>query len=104
MRFGDLPPWAQQVSASVLAAGLLPDPLAARRPLFDQLILNQYTPGQGIAPHADLLRFEVSLRVPDASKVSALHICQLWPLLLCMFVSFGLSCYVNLIACLYRSS
>jgi hypothetical protein len=30
-----------------------------RLPLFDQMIVNLYEPGQGITPHIDLLRFEV---------------------------------------------
>ena len=30
-----------------------------RSPLFDQIIVNLYRPGEGIASHVDLMRFEV---------------------------------------------
>lgn len=35
---------------------------AGRTPLFDQLIANRYSPGEGLSPHVDLLRFQVGAR------------------------------------------
>ncbi|KAI9335678.1 alkylated DNA repair protein alkB 8 [Obelidium mucronatum] len=37
---------------------LLPPHLQQRKPVFDQMIANHYTPGQGISAHVDLARFE----------------------------------------------
>lgn len=34
-----------------------------RQPVFDQLIVNRYQPGEGIQPHVDLLRFEDGVAV-----------------------------------------
>ncbi|KAJ3046101.1 hypothetical protein HDV00_003851 [Rhizophlyctis rosea] len=57
MRFGTLPPCLQPLSD--LGASLLPDNLSSRSPVFDQMIANYYTPGQGLAHHVDLVnRFE----------------------------------------------
>ena len=61
MLFGNLPSWVD-----VLAARLLqhPDSLFAspeirqRDPLFDQMIVNEYWPGDGIVDHVDLVKFE----------------------------------------------
>ena len=79
MRFGDLPPWAVELSALVreaicvgdvdasVGAGWmnededacpLPSDLLWREPLFDQLIANRYKPGEGICAHVDLMRFD----------------------------------------------
>ncbi|CAH8273402.1 unnamed protein product [Arabidopsis lyrata] len=81
MRFGDLPSWATELSdliretvesvdLPVLSADLL-----WREPLFDQLIVNLYQPGEGICAHVDLLRFEdgiaiVSLESPCVMRFS----------------------------------
>lgn len=68
MRFGDLPPWASEISDSIRELVLLSDPaldplhlgtycgareacplpshLLCREPLFDQLIANAYQPGE----------------------------------------------------------
>lgn len=60
MRFGDdLPRWARALGARCARLpGLLQPSVAHRRPLFDQLIINAYGPGQGIARHVDLLKFD----------------------------------------------
>ncbi|XP_044951305.1 alkylated DNA repair protein ALKBH8 homolog [Hordeum vulgare subsp. vulgare] len=80
MRFGDLPPWAVELSALVREAICvgsvddasvgtgwmnededacpLPSDLLWREPLFDQLIANTYKPGEGICAHVDLMRFD----------------------------------------------
>lgn len=46
MYLGPLPTWAQALSARLMADGSMP---AAP----DQLIVNEYEPGQGITPHVD---------------------------------------------------
>jgi alkylated DNA repair dioxygenase AlkB len=45
-RTDDLPPWAQQLAARLERDGLMPE-------VADQLIVNDYAPGQGIHPHVD---------------------------------------------------
>ncbi|KAM1449629.1 hypothetical protein ACFX1R_009295 [Malus domestica] len=86
MRFGDLPAWADELSRSIhkvaLASDYVFDPivlgsndgvkenaspfpsdLLCREPLFDQLILNSYQPGEGICAHVDLMRFEDGIAI-----------------------------------------
>lgn len=46
MRLGDIPDWAYSLGKQLVAEGLFD-----RIP--DQVIVNEYTPGQGIAPHVD---------------------------------------------------
>lgn len=46
MRIGDLPPWAAELADRLLAERYFPE-----RP--DQLIVNEYEPGQGISNHVD---------------------------------------------------
>lgn len=54
MRFGDLPSWAADLSGLIQEAAALPDAeshpipghLLWRDPLFDQLIVNVYAPGE----------------------------------------------------------
>lgn len=46
MYLGELPLWARELDARLLASGL-----TSRRS--DQVIVNEYEPGQGIAPHVD---------------------------------------------------
>ncbi|GIL48411.1 hypothetical protein Vafri_4560 [Volvox africanus] len=58
MFFGDLPPWALNLISLLPLGDLLPPDLAAREPSFDQAIVNLYRPGEGIAPHVDLARFQ----------------------------------------------
>ncbi|GIL74585.1 hypothetical protein Vretifemale_4478 [Volvox reticuliferus] len=58
MFFGDLPPWALRLMKLLPLGDLLPPDLAAREPSFDQAIVNLYRPGEGIASHVDLARFE----------------------------------------------
>ncbi|CAH2071952.1 unnamed protein product [Thlaspi arvense] len=81
MRFGDLPSWATEVSDLIretvesVDLPLLPADLLWREPLFDQLIVNLYQPGEGICAHVDLLRFEdgiaiVSLESPCVMRFS----------------------------------
>ena len=45
-RVEDLPPWAHDVARRLQRDGLMAD-------LADQLIVNEYTAGQGITPHVD---------------------------------------------------
>ncbi|OIW01764.1 hypothetical protein TanjilG_03902 [Lupinus angustifolius] len=83
MRFGDLPSWATELSHSVrdsvLAASdddqLLPLPLdlLLRQPLFDQMIVNQYQPGEGICAHVDLLRFEDGIAIVSLESSCVMH-------------------------------
>lgn len=46
MHIGSLPAWAQPLAERLLADGHMPA-------LADQLIVNEYEPGQGIRPHVD---------------------------------------------------
>ncbi|MDJ0842461.1 MAG: alpha-ketoglutarate-dependent dioxygenase AlkB, partial [Acidobacteriota bacterium] len=46
MRIGDLPPWAQALGERLIDEAGLPA-------LPDQLIINEYQPGQGISAHTD---------------------------------------------------
>jgi hypothetical protein len=68
MRFGKLPAWAEGLSAAVFASasrcrGLGLEDILARAPLFDQMIVNSYQPGEGIGAHVDLARFEDGIAV-----------------------------------------
>mmetsp|Transcript_10685 Transcript_10685/g.30373 ORF Transcript_10685/g.30373 Transcript_10685/m.30373 type:complete len:268 (-) Transcript_10685:278-1081(-) len=60
MQFGGLPSWLQEVADNMLPylSKLWPEELSGRHPLFDQLIMNAYEPGDGICSHVDLLRFQ----------------------------------------------
>ncbi|KAG0554722.1 hypothetical protein KC19_12G113800 [Ceratodon purpureus] len=71
MRFGLLPGWAVTLSSMIFASisrfqglglgfgdGVLREEILARKPLFDQMIVNSYQPGEGIGAHVDLARFE----------------------------------------------
>ena len=46
MRLGDLPGWAIDLAQRLCRLGLMSD-------VADQVIVNEYLPGQGIAPHTD---------------------------------------------------
>jgi alkylated DNA repair dioxygenase AlkB len=46
MRLGELPPWAAEVAGRLLAEGYFAE-------LPDQVIVNEYEPGQGISSHVD---------------------------------------------------
>jgi len=46
MHLGAVPPWAACIGAQIVEAGLMP-------PLPDQVIVNEYEPGQGISRHVD---------------------------------------------------
>ena len=46
MRIGPLPDWALRIAEQFVERKLMPE-------LPDQLIINEYQPGQGIAPHVD---------------------------------------------------
>ncbi|CAA7399905.1 unnamed protein product [Spirodela intermedia] len=85
MRFGDLPIWASDLSDLIQEAAAvsdaephpIPGHLLWRDPLFDQLIVNVYAPGEGICFHVDLMRFEdgiavVSLESPCVMDFSPL--------------------------------
>ncbi|KAJ3074679.1 hypothetical protein HDU98_010569 [Podochytrium sp. JEL0797] len=57
MRFGsEFPAFLSPLLS--IAHDLLPKHLQSREPAFDQMIANHYTPGEGIAAHVDLARFE----------------------------------------------
>mmetsp|Transcript_17191 Transcript_17191/g.30711 ORF Transcript_17191/g.30711 Transcript_17191/m.30711 type:complete len:280 (-) Transcript_17191:1-840(-) len=60
MMFGELPGWLKPTlqSASQHAVQLWPHTITRREPLFNQLIMNLYQPGEGITPHVDLMRFQ----------------------------------------------
>ncbi|KAK2649442.1 hypothetical protein Ddye_016931 [Dipteronia dyeriana] len=90
MRFGDLPTWATKLSGSVremVLLGdhdlvtnegdkegcLLPSDLRWREPLFDQLIVNVYQPGEGICAHVDLMRFEDGIAIVSLESSCVMH-------------------------------
>lgn len=60
MRFGgDIPRWVLALGEHCARLeGFLSHEVASRRPVFDQLIVNVYHPGQGITRHIDLLKFD----------------------------------------------
>eukprot|EP00877_Chromochloris_zofingiensis_P010142 jgi/Chrzof1/5381/Cz16g00220.t1 len=62
MVFQHLPPWAIDM-AGLIPHHMLPTQVQQRQPVFDQLIVNRYQPGEGIQPHVDLLRFEDGVAV-----------------------------------------
>ncbi|KAL5983791.1 hypothetical protein ACLOJK_017883 [Asimina triloba] len=97
MRFGDLPQWALELSELVREAVLCSKffsecgdlgtheqdveacPLAlnllSREPLFDQLIVNVYQPGEvrGICSHVDLLRFDDGIAIVSLESTCVMH-------------------------------
>ena len=58
-------PWCLQPICNITISDLDPSVHMSRQqvldrsPLFDQIIVNLYRPGEGIASHVDLMRFEV---------------------------------------------
>eukprot|EP00249_Psilotum_nudum_P003392 c16783_g1_i1 orf=88-1050(+) len=97
MRFGDLPSWASELSClirgaicsypnfpdstcelgpsmQILNSDLpLPHRILWREPLFDQMIINCYQPGEGICPHVDLLRFEDGIAIISLESSCVMH-------------------------------
>ncbi|CAL5423571.1 unnamed protein product [Camellia sinensis] len=95
MRFGDLPVWATELANLVrevvhfsdyvsefvdIAASddgknayLFPSKLLWREPLFDQLIINLYQPGEGICAHVDLMRFEDGIAIVSLESSCVMH-------------------------------
>ncbi|KAG2697427.1 hypothetical protein I3760_07G105400 [Carya illinoinensis] len=95
MRFGNLPAWASEISDSIRELVLLNDPgldpmnsgayygaeeecafpsdLLWREPLFDQLIVNAYQPGEGICAHVDLMRFEDGIAIVSLESSCVMH-------------------------------
>lgn len=95
MRFGDLPTWAKELSTCVLElirysdydpesmdtntcqmdeqACVFPSELLHRVPLFNQLIVNSYQPGEGICAHVDLMRFEDGIALVSLESSCVMH-------------------------------
>ncbi|KAL3644777.1 hypothetical protein CASFOL_009957 [Castilleja foliolosa] len=93
MKFGDLPPWALELSHTIrenIHLGsvsfestdlsdnsklrcLFPSELLWRDPLFDQFIVNIYQPGEGICAHVDLLRFEDGIAIISLESSCVMH-------------------------------
>ncbi|CAL9076533.1 unnamed protein product [Musa textilis] len=97
MRFGDLPRWAVELSRLVReavwfsdtssgegkesslgnhheeACWPLPLDLLWREPLFDQLIVNVYNPGEGICAHVDLMRFDDGIAIISLESACVMH-------------------------------
>ncbi|XP_071921394.1 uncharacterized protein P8A3.02c [Coffea arabica] len=95
MRFGNLPQWAIELSNSIKEAVFvghylsesmnlpthdkgkeaypLPPELLWREPLFDQLIVNTYQPGEGICAHVDLMRFEDGIAILSLESSCVMH-------------------------------
>ncbi|BDA44448.1 probable Alkylated DNA repair protein alkB homolog 8 [Coccomyxa sp. Obi] len=62
MCFGSLPGWAKDL-ADALPTDLFSRKIQSRQPLFDQLTVNVYAPGEGITAHVDLDRFEDGIAI-----------------------------------------
>eukprot|EP01018_Ginkgo_biloba_P003461 Gb_33547 [translate_table: standard] len=101
MRFGDLPDWASKLSGLVQRAicsydvvckicnssttcahddmkgSPLPPELLWREPLFDQMIVNAYQPGEGICAHVDLLRFDDGIAIISLESTCVMQFTQL---------------------------
>ncbi|XP_054819391.1 alkylated DNA repair protein ALKBH8 homolog isoform X2 [Prosopis cineraria] len=87
MRFGDLPTWSTELSDSIRElvffnddgfqgdgqTSALPWDLLWREPLFNQLIVNVYEPGEGICAHVDLLRFEDGIAIVSLESPCVMH-------------------------------
>ncbi|KAK3041498.1 hypothetical protein RJ639_000475 [Escallonia herrerae] len=94
MRFGDLPAWATELCNSirevvqfsdfvsetwdksfnkVKEACIFPSDLLWREPLFNQLIVNIYQPGEGICAHVDLMRFEDGIAIVSLESSCVMH-------------------------------
>ncbi|MED6136053.1 hypothetical protein PIB30_052358 [Stylosanthes scabra] len=75
MCFGNLPPWAHQLSQLIhtSSSSILPHHLLSRDPFFDQMIVNMYLPGQGICPHVDLLRFQDAIAILSLESSCVMH-------------------------------
>jgi len=60
MSWGNLPPWVDGLVdlIAVNAVNRFPWAMCNREPLFDQMIINVYHPGQGIKAHVDLAKFD----------------------------------------------
>ncbi|KAH7428716.1 hypothetical protein KP509_09G014200 [Ceratopteris richardii] len=102
MRFKDLPDWAFELSQfihdAVSSYALANDSLylsaeskismsdmpfnlnlLQRVPLFDQMIVNRYQPGEGICAHVDLLRFEDGIAILSLESTCVMHFTQCMP-------------------------
>ncbi|XP_078446470.1 2-oxoglutarate (2OG) and Fe(II)-dependent oxygenase superfamily protein isoform X2 [Wolffia australiana] len=80
MRFGDLPNWAHVLANRIRETAALsgrpypiPDHILGRDPLFDQLIVNSYAPGEGICNHVDLMRFEDGIAIVSLGSPCVMH-------------------------------
>ncbi|XP_031497065.1 uncharacterized protein P8A3.02c [Nymphaea colorata] len=97
MRFGDLPNWAIELSCCIHEAVYLfelngenhghltacahckveehpfPADLLWREPLFDQMIVNVYHPGEGICSHVDLMRFDDGIAIISLESDCVMH-------------------------------
>ncbi|CAN6468327.1 unnamed protein product [Victoria cruziana] len=97
MRFGDLPDWAIELSSRIRGAVSLyelnceshghltacghskqeerpfPADLLWREPLFDQMIVNVYQPGEGICSHVDLMRFDDGIAIISLESDCVMH-------------------------------
>ncbi|KAI9224858.1 hypothetical protein BC828DRAFT_372383 [Blastocladiella britannica] len=67
-----LPTWAETVGLAVRAQFMAAD--ARTRP-FDQMILNSYAPGTGLAPHRDLARFADPVAVVSLGSPLVMDLC-----------------------------
>eukprot|EP00250_Pteridium_aquilinum_P009156 c18479_g1_i1 orf=553-1368(-) len=102
MRFKDLPWWALQLSkliydaissyilandsscfspSSQISTSDLPFSLDLlwRVPLFDQMIVNRYLPGEGICAHVDLLQFEDGIAILSLESTCVMHFTHCLP-------------------------
>mmetsp|Transcript_19370 Transcript_19370/g.54172 ORF Transcript_19370/g.54172 Transcript_19370/m.54172 type:complete len:224 (-) Transcript_19370:505-1176(-) len=76
MHFGaDLPHFLHDVLQK-FPTTMLPSKVASREPLFNQMIINRYNPGDGIRPHVDLMRFEDGIAVISLGDSAVMQFSQ----------------------------
>ncbi|CAL8470407.1 g9949 [Coccomyxa elongata] len=71
MCFGSLPNWAKGLT-DALPTDLLSRKIRSRQPLFDQLTVNVYAPGEGIKAHVDLERFEDGIAIVSLGSAAVM--------------------------------
>ncbi|DBA90576.1 TPA: hypothetical protein ACH3X1_003813 [Trebouxia sp. C0004] len=62
MCFGKLPRWTRLL-ADMLPLEHWPEQIRSRCPVFDQMIVNSYKPGEGIKNHIDLMKFDDGIAI-----------------------------------------
>eukprot|EP00884_Botryococcus_braunii_P010996 jgi/Botrbrau1/19899/Bobra.0059s0020.1 len=72
MWFGDLPSWTAGMIEKFPLEDL-PAEIRSRRPLFDQLTINTYLPGEGLKAHVDLPRFDDGICIVSLGSAAVMQ-------------------------------